>query len=271
MLMRVPIVLAVEPAASPKLAEAEAVFADGVKHKAQPEQACKFFAHSAKAWENLYQHGYRNADLCRNWGQAEYLADQLPQAILAWRLGQRFAPNDPGLQADLEYARDQVEYPTGNIGRPAVNAWPGWLPWPGANGMLLFSLCAYAACWLFGTWWAICRQPAVCIVTIMALAVLTVFVTGSIYLFADHRDQREYPLVVVVQAHPLRQGNGNSYPPHDKLSVVRPGMEARLLFRRGDWLQIELAGGHIGWIPTSAGLIEPTPSALGEPSPTALQ
>jgi hypothetical protein len=137
--------------------------------------------------------------------------------------------------------------------------------------MMLLSLCAYAACWLLGTWWLISRQPTALIFLAISLVILTGIVTGAIFLFLDEQDQALHPLVVVSRSHPLRQGNGNSYPPHDKLSVVRPGMEARLLFRRGDWLQIELAGGYIGWIPASAALIEPTASTLGEPAPAALQ
>jgi hypothetical protein len=32
-------------------------------------------------------------------------------------------------------------------------------------------------------------------------------------------------------------------------------MEARLLYRRGGWLQIELPAGAIGWVPQAAVLV----------------
>jgi hypothetical protein len=36
------------------------------------------------------------------------------------------------------------------------------------------------------------------------------------------------------------------------------GVEARLLFARGDWLQIELAGGEVGWVPRRLVLVDET-------------
>ena len=48
----------------------------------------------------------------------------------------------------------------------------------------------------------------------------------------------------------LRAGNGLSYPPRYETPLNR-GVEARLLFARGAWLQIELSGGEIGWVPAA--------------------
>jgi hypothetical protein len=49
----------------------------------------------------------------------------------------------------------------------------------------------------------------------------------------------------------LRRGNGRSYPPRYPTPLNR-GVEARRLFERGDWLQIELSGGEVGWVERAA-------------------
>jgi hypothetical protein len=33
-------------------------------------------------------------------------------------------------------------------------------------------------------------------------------------------------------------------------------MEARLLHRRGGWLQVEFPGGAVGWVPQAAALVD---------------
>ncbi len=240
------------------LAEAETSFARGVEHRSEPEQARAYFLAAARAYQELYDRGHRSADLCRDWGQAEYLADRLPQAVLAWRLGLRLAPTDPNLLAHLEYARDQVDYPNGDTGRPDGANWPPWLPHPDLATVVPLGLLAYTAVWALGACWLLARRPFLLVLGGVALALLGVFVAAALLLGYETAEQEAHPLVVIAREHALRRGNGDRYPAVEKIPVVRPGMEARLRFRRGDWLQIELAGGHVGWIPATAALTEDT-------------
>jgi hypothetical protein len=63
--------------------------------------------------------------------------------------------------------------------------------------------------------------------------------------------------VVVIAADGvlLRKGNGPSFPPRFDTPLNR-GVEASLLYRRGDWLQIELSGGEVGWVPAGSAVVE---------------
>jgi hypothetical protein len=63
-----------------------------------------------------------------------------------------------------------------------------------------------------------------------------------------YRQDQLQPIVVIAEDGVLlRTGNGLSYPPRYETPVTR-GVEARLLYERGDWLQTELAGGEVGWV-----------------------
>jgi hypothetical protein len=53
----------------------------------------------------------------------------------------------------------------------------------------------------------------------------------------------------------LRAGNGLSYPARSETPLNR-GVEARLLYVRGDWLQIELGSGELGWVPREYALVD---------------
>jgi hypothetical protein len=72
------------------------------------------------------------------------------------------------------------------------------------------------------------------------------------YLANENDWQDRRPLVVVREDHlPLRKGNGPSYPTNPDLPVLSRGMEARRLYERGGWLQIQFAGGEVGWVEKS--------------------
>jgi hypothetical protein len=68
----------------------------------------------------------------------------------------------------------------------------------------------------------------------------------------EYREAQAESIVVVLQdGVSLRCGNGLSYAAKFATPVNR-GVEARLLYTRGDWLQIELLTGEAGWVPRQA-------------------
>jgi hypothetical protein len=53
----------------------------------------------------------------------------------------------------------------------------------------------------------------------------------------------------------LRRGSSRAFPPRYE-TRLKAGMEGRLLFERGGWLQVELSGGEVGWVPRSAVVVD---------------
>jgi hypothetical protein len=115
--------------------------------------------------------------------------------------------------------------------------------------MLTWVVVAYAAVCLFLTrWWMTGRGwwlAAAC--TVFLLMFAPVF--GAAHEAWRERQEVQHPLVVVAaDGIPLRNGNGRTYPARYDGKTLNRGVEARLLFDRGDWLHIELAGGETGWV-----------------------
>jgi hypothetical protein len=119
------------------------------------------------------------------------------------------------------------------------------------------ALAVYAGAWAAGTVWRIRRRPSWLALTGTCLLVVLALAAWGTILTLDGRDSDLHPFVVITREHVLHRGNGTSYPPHEKIPVARPGMEARFLFERGGWLQIEFAGGYVGWVPASVALVGP--------------
>lgn len=245
--------------------QAEQAFAEGVQLAAkQPNEARACFGCAALLYERLLHEGAANPDLYRNLGQAYLLArepdqaegDQLAQAIFAFRRGLRLAPTDRRLQEGLAFARQQVIYPSGSkFGQPFVEHRPPWLPrWPGV--LLGLALTAYTLlCFSLARWWMVRRTGLLTSAGVLAVVALLCLTAGSLEAW-QIRQEDQRPFVVIAQdGVQLLSGNGSRYPPRYETPLHR-GAEARLRFERGRWVQIELSGGEIGWVPRTAVLVD---------------
>jgi hypothetical protein len=211
------------------------------------------FARAAQGFTALVARGYTSADLFANQAKAYYLAGELPRAILAFRQGLALAPENKELMAGLARARRQVAYPEdGSIKPPALYA-----PLLGLGKGFI----ADATLWVFclgalaATAWYITGRYELGIV---ALVLLASWLLLAHELFDAERvaylDGAQPLAMVTSDGAILRRGNGEDYPPATHRSL-RLGMECRLLFRRGDWVQIEFEPKLVGWLPASQVLV----------------
>jgi hypothetical protein len=244
--------------------QAEAAFAEGVKlAPKQPGEARQCFQCAAALYEKLLAGGAANPELYRNLGNAWLLsrdpdrpqADEVARAIFAYRRGLLLKPEDRQLHGNLAYARQLVIHPPNStFGQPPVEHRPPWLPrWP----ELFFGLaiaCYVAGCLAAARWWMRRSGPWPTLAA-GGFALMALFLGGWFLEEMQLRQEAQQPLVVTAQdGIQLLSGNGPRYPARYE-TKLHPGVEARLRYDRGRWLQIELAGGEIGWVHRSAVLI----------------
>ena len=251
------LMMSLAPAAPPgdglKLKMAEMFFHQGVEQAADSRQARPDFALAAQVYEKFRQEGADNPELFLNEGNAWFLAGDLPQSILAYRRGLRHAPHDLDLQANLAHARAQVNFPqAGAFARPPIDHRPPWLPrWPSL--LLLLAVVCYSLGWLALARWYMVRRAPWLKAGLMLLAFTLLPAAGFAWEEWQLHQDLARPLVVIARDDTyLRRGNGAAYPPRYD-TPLHQGTEARLLFdRRDGWLQIELAGGEVGWVQRAA-------------------
>ncbi len=239
------------------LERAEAEFQEGLHLRRDRDQAGPHFRNAASHFDELRQRGIGNPSLYRNLGNAYLLAGDLPRAILSYRRGLYRSPNDFDLRESLAEARARVAYPTsGDLGRPASDNRPPWLPHPRSRWLMFAAAACYALGCVGVTRWRMVRRGRLLTAGFFALVLASLF-SGWLLLRAYEQNEREaHPLVVIARDGVLlRRGNGMVFPPRYDTPVNR-GVEGRLLFERGGWLQIELSGGEIGWVPREAVLVD---------------
>jgi tetratricopeptide (TPR) repeat protein len=228
---------------------AEQEFKSGVELRGARDKAIPHFQIASECFEELRRRGVRNPDLYRNLGNASLLADDLPRALLSYRRGLRLAPTDPDLQAGLTEARGRVVYATtGGFGRPPDDYRPPWLPRLGSAGLFAGAAVCYVAGCLCATRWLMTRRGWPLVSGVIALLTAVTLTTLMVAAVRSEREEREHPLVVVAEDGVLlRKGDGLAYPSRYE-TPLNKGVEARRLYERGDWSQIELSGGEIGWV-----------------------
>ncbi|QJW95863.1 SH3 domain-containing protein [Frigoriglobus tundricola] len=238
------------------LAAAEAAFAEGTELRSDEAKARPAFARAAEGYDVLWNQGHRTPDLALNRARAHRLAGNLPRCIAALHDGLAPARFARPLQAELADARAAVAFPLdGELAAQCRPKAPGTVSarMSGAEawvitGVLWLLACAGLARFAMTrsvTWLGFAA------VWLVGLALL-----GGLWLQdARARDRDEsLPLRVVVSDTVLRKGNADAYLPRVEPALPR-GTEVRELARRGGWVQVELAGGAVGWLPEAATIL----------------
>jgi hypothetical protein len=236
------------------VADAERAFAEGVNARNDAEAARRYFGDAARGYDELWRRGCRNAALALNRSRAHRLAGDLAAAIAALHEGLFIARYDRRLEVELEDARSAVAYshddlaalcrpkPAGGIGS-RMSPLEAYL----AAGLLWLVTCLGIARF------AMTRVPGWLLISAMAAGCLLVL--GGLW-WQDWRNQSKEqgrPLVIVNPDAALKAGNGETWPDRLKWRLPR-GAEARELTRRGGWIQVQLAGGPVGWLPGSSAI-----------------
>jgi hypothetical protein len=236
------------------VAQAEEAFRAGVERRDDPAAAREHFRDAAARFEELRRRGASNAPLFLDLGNAYLLADDLPRAVLSYRRGLHLAPADDALRAALGRARALVTSPPeGGTAAADSAAWEDRLPTAWAFGA---AAGLYALGCVGVTRWRMVRRGRPLVLGLLALAGAAALAVPVALAARRSGDEAAHPLVVVAEdGELLRRGDAHTYPPRTPAPLGR-GAEARLLYRRGDWLQVELPGGTAGWIPAASALVD---------------
>jgi hypothetical protein len=238
------------------LNRAQSSFQLGMEFRGTPD-GIKHFQAAANDYEELRGHGIQNPALLMDLGSAHLLAGNMPQAILTYRHGLRLGPNNFAMRANLAYARDQVVYSSNDsFARPPESIWPPWAPRFTAGMSFGATFLCYVIAWIglahrmafrpFGRSWLLRIGTA----GVLCFAVIFFFQMRA------ERMEVEHPLVVISADQTfLHKGNHSLYPRAYETALNR-GVEARLIQIRGGWLQIELSGGQVGWVPRERTLVD---------------
>ena len=238
---------------SHELAEADAAYFNGLAAREDTAKARPHFIQAAEMYDAAWESGTRTPAVARNRAQARLLAGDLGGSIRDYRRGLRAFPHDADLRAGLAFARAQVPYPVAGDLVDAAGARESGSPLDRLR--LSFTQIAWTAVAVAGVGWLLLARAWVTVRGGLALSagamVLIAACVGGWLWWEDGRRRAHWgePTAIVASSAELRTGNSEEYP--KRLDPRLPaGVEMRVLNERGGWLQVQLSGGVVGWVPT---------------------
>ena len=208
------------------------------------------FAGAVEAYEAVRSAGFESADLHYNLGNAYFKTGQLGRSILEWERARTLAPGDADASANLELARSLTADAVEPLPRfwlfTALQWWVALLP----RGLLIGIV--------GGAWLLVCGGVVIRILSrapearraatwVAAAAGVIVLVLGANLAVRELRLGQPELGVVLATAVPVRSAPAEE----DDLTLfeIHEGTRVRIDERTGDWAEVVLDDGKVGWVP----------------------
>jgi tetratricopeptide (TPR) repeat protein len=224
---------------APAFAQRDAQFA-----KANQEYAAGHFKEAINGYEALIGAGEWSANLFYDLGNAYFRSGDFGRAILNYQRALALEPHHPEAQANLRIARDEAR---------ALELRPSWPEhYLRFATMNQYALAATVAFWVA----AFCiaalifrRQKSAALTTLSVLS-LALFVSLVAAIFWVDVAGKTRGLAIVTgkdaEARVATADNAN------RVLVLPPGSEIKIVKQRGDWLYAALPNNLNGWIPAKS-------------------
>jgi tetratricopeptide (TPR) repeat protein len=199
------------------------------------------FSEAAAAYQRLVEAGTVSVPLYFNMGNAWFKGGNLGRAILSYRKAVQIAPRDPNVEANLQFAREQVA----NSTPLKLPIWREWVnrftldEWTITASICLWLWCGVLAAGQFKPGWR--KSLRSFAIGLGAAAVLTMIGCG----FAIQQQWWTRHSVVITEEAVVRLG---PFEESRSAYTLRDGAELVVLDRREGWLQVADGQNRIGWI-----------------------
>lgn len=209
------------------------------------------FQGAIDAYQAVLSAGWESAALHYNLGNAYFKAGELGRAILEWERALVLEPGDPDALANLELARSLTADAVEPLPRfwlfDAVAWWVSLLPRALLRGLVALAWIAFAAgvgVRVLARADAVSRWGG----RVAIAGAVVVLVLGVNLLVRELGLGRPERAVILGDAVPVRSAPADQ----DDLTLfeIHEGTRVRIDQRAGEWAEIVLEDGKVGWVPS---------------------
>lgn len=207
---------------------------------------------AAECYQSALQTGYVSAELYYNLGNSYYKIGQVGRSILNYERAKRLDSRDQDIQYNLEIARLRI---VDKINEPPqlfyARFWNNLAGWFNLRDLGYITLGIYVLFVLLVIAQILSRSlPIKRISKIAAIAaVVLLFFAGSLFLQRIRSDVHKQQGIVLAE-----KVDATSSPSQDDTIIftLHEGVKVTVAGRSGEYLEIKLADGNIGWIRANA-------------------
>ena len=213
------------------------------------------YKEALQSWTEIYNTGYRSANLDYNIGNAYFKLNNIPSAILFYERAYRLNPANEDINYNLQIAR------TLNVDRfqeipelffvrwynfvslfLSTNSWAKISITSFILFLLLLSLYIYSPGYkykIIGFW----------------LAIFFIFLSLTSLAFTIHNKSLVYDSHKAIISSPMVNGKSSPDKSGNDLFVLHEGTRVTVEDEVGEWLEIRLSDGNKGWVPLNCLII----------------
>ena len=213
------------------------------------------YKEALQVWTEVYNTGYRSANLDYNIANAYFKLNNIPSAILFYERAYLLKPADENINYNLQIARTLIVDRFQEIPELFFVKWYNFISlflstnsWAKISitsfilFLLFLSLYIYSSRYrhkVFGFW----------------LGILFIILSFSSYAFAQRNKSLVYDSHKAIISSPLISGKSSPDKSGNDLFVLHEGTKVSVEDEVGEWLEIRLSDGNKGWVPLNSLII----------------
>jgi tetratricopeptide (TPR) repeat protein len=210
------------------------------------------FNKALELWTDIYQTGYRSAELEYNIGNAYFKLNNIPGAILFYERAHLRRPADEDINYNLQIARTLVVDRFEEIPELFFVRWYNFLALilP-TNSWARISITAFILCLTFLSVYFYSARYKLKVIGFW-LAILLLVVSLGSFAFSVRNKTLVYDSKKAIVFSPVVNGKSSPDNSGTDLFVLHEGTKVSVEDEVGEWLEIRLSDGNKGWVPVNS-------------------
>lgn len=217
--------------------------------RANQEYANEMYTNAIDDYQLILQTGYESAELYFNLGNAFFKTNDIPSAILYYEKAKKLNPNDEDIMFNLSVANTQIVDKIEPVPELFLKLWwrsiynifnaDTWAIISVAGFISFFVLLAF---YLLSKYIVIRKTAFYSGLIVLFLTLFTFVIAFQKYNILKYQKEAiVFTPTITVKSSP----NQNSV----DLFVIHEGAKVKILERVGNWSEIKIANGSVGWLP----------------------
>jgi len=205
-----------------------------------------------EAWLDLYNTGFRSAELEYNIGNAYFKMNNVPGAILFYERASLLKPADEDINYNLQIARTLAVDRFEEIPELFFVRWYNFMSLLlSSNLWARISIVSFVLCLLFISLYFYSSKYKLKVLGFW-LALVLIIVSLSTLAFSARNKSLVYNSTKAIIFSPLVNGKSSPDDSGTDLFLLHEGTKVTVEDEVGEWYEVRLSDGNKGWVPTGS-------------------
>jgi tetratricopeptide (TPR) repeat protein len=210
------------------------------------------YKEAVQLWTEIYNTGYRSAELNYNIGNAYFKLNDIPDAILFYERAYLLDPTDENINYNLQIARTLIVDRFQEIPELFFIRWYNLVSlFLSANAWAVISLAAFIFCLIFLSFYLYSAKYRYKVLGFWLATVFVLISVSSLALTLRNKSLVYSGNKAIISS---PQVHGKSSPDNSgtDLFILHEGTKITIEDEVGEWYEIRLSDGNKGWVPVNS-------------------